>query len=404
MIDQRSDLVVRHAGGAHDPDHAGERTDAVRSVGRDASEADIKKAYRKLAMTYHPDRNDGDKAAEEKFKQITEAYEVLCDTEQRAAYDRYGEAGLRATSGVGHGFSHFDLSEALNVFMRDFGGLGGFDALFGGGEQARRDRHRGADLKVSLKLTLADVAGGTTKTVRLRTFERCVACGGMGAREGKKPTTCGTCGGTGDVRRSTRSMFGQFLAVSPCPSCAGEGTVILDPCPKCQGDGRVRAEKTMQIDVPAGVADHHYLTVRGQGVPGPRNGPPGDLVAVLEIAEDARFERHGDDLVYDLPVSFTQAALGAELTVPTPYGDTVLKVQPGTQTGRVYRIRGKGLPRLGEGGRGDLHVRVRVWTPAHLSAEQRAVLERLADVESAPPSDEGGGKKFWDEIRRAFGG
>jgi molecular chaperone DnaJ len=376
---------------------------AVLGVSRDAGEADIKKAYRKLAMTYHPDRNNGDKAAEEKFKQITEAYEVLCDAEQRAAYDRYGEAGPRAGSGDGYGFSHFDLSEALNVFMRDFGGMGGLDALFGRGEQARRDRHRGADLKVSLKLTLADVATGTTKTVRLRTFERCATCGGTGARAGGQPTTCATCGGAGEVRRSTRSMFGQFVAVSPCPSCAGEGTVIQDPCPKCQGDGRVKAEKTIQIDIPAGVADHHYLTVRGQGVPGPRNGPPGDLVAGLDIEEDARFERHGDDLVYDLPVSFAQAALGAELTVPTPYGDTALKLQAGTQTGRVYRVRGKGLPRLGEGGRGDLQVRVRVWTPAHLTAEQRAALERLGEVESAPPSDAGGGKKFWDEIRRAFG-
>jgi len=190
--------------------------------------------------------------------------------------------------------------------------------------------------------------------------------------------------------------------VSPCPKCGGEGTVIAKPCPKCQGDGRVKAEKAVQIDVPAGVADHHYLTVRGQGVPGPRNGPAGDLIAVLEIAEDRRFERRGDDLVYDLPLSYTQAALGAEVTVPTPYGDTLLKVQAGTQTGTVYRIRGKGLPRLGEGGRGDVHVRVHVWTPTRLTAEQRALLEQMAEIESAPPSEEGAGRKLWDDIRRAF--
>jgi len=379
----------------------------VLGVAPGASEADIKKAYRKLAMTYHPDRNNGDKAAEEKFKQVTEAYEVLSDPEKRATYDRYGEAGLRGGAGGGgggFGFAHFDLSEALNVFMRDFGGLGGFDAIFGGGERTRRDRNRGEDLKVALKLTLADVASGTTKTVKLRTLERCATCASTGARSGTKATTCTTCGGSGEVRRSTRSVFGQFLAVTPCPICGGEGTVILDPCPKCQGDGRVRAEKTVQIDVPAGVADHHYLTVRGQGAPGRRNGPPGDLIAALEIAEDPRFERHGDDLVYDLPVSFAQAALGAELKVPTPYGETVLKVQPGTQTGTVYRLRAKGLPRLGEGGRGELLVRVRVWTPTHLTAEQKALLERLADVESAPPSDAASGKRFWDEVRRAFGG
>ncbi|HUL49809.1 MAG TPA: molecular chaperone DnaJ [Gemmatimonadales bacterium] len=375
-------------------------------VSREATETEIKRAYRKLAMQYHPDRNNGDKAAEEKFKQITEAYEVLCDAEKRAAYDRYGEAGLRGSGGSGgaYGFSHFDLSEALNVFMRDFGGMGGFDSIFGGGERARRDRHRGADIKVTLKLTLADVAAGAQKTVRLRTLDRCTECGGSGAKKGTRAETCGTCRGSGEVRRATHSMFGQFLSVSPCPSCAGEGTVISHPCSKCQGDGRIKSEKTVQIDVPAGVADHHYLTVRGQGAPGPRNGPSGDLIAVLEIAEDPRFERQGDDLVYDLPVSFTEAAFGTEVKVPTPYGETSLKLQAGTQTGTVYRVRGQGLPRLGESGKGDLHVRVRVWTPTHLTAEQRALLEQFAKIEGRPPADAGSGKKFWSELRRAFGG
>ncbi len=258
-------------------------------------------------------------------------------------------------------------------------------------------------MKVTLKLTLDEVATGATKTVRVRTLERCTACGGTGAKAGTRATTCGTCGGTGEVRRAARSMFGQFVSVSPCPACAGEGTVIPHPCSKCGGDGRVRSEKTMQIDVPAGVADHHYLTMRGQGVPGPRNGPPGDLIAVLEIADDPRFERHGDDIVYDLPVSFSQAALGAELEVPTPYGNTTLKIQPGTQTGMVYRIRGKGLPRVGEGGRGDFHVRVHVWTPTKLTSEQRALFEQLATVESDPPAEEHIGRKFWDQLRQALG-
>jgi len=377
---------------------------AVLGVRRDASEADIKKAYRKLAMEYHPDRNNGDKAAEERFKQITQAYEVLRDSEKRSLYDRYGEAGPRGGgAGEGFGFSHFDLSEALNIFMRDFGGLGGFDAFFGGGERTRRDRHRGQDLKVTLKLTLDEIATGAAKTVRVRTLERCTACGGAGAQPGTRATSCGTCGGSGEVRRAARSMFGQFVSVSPCPSCAGEGTVVLHPCPKCGGDGRVRSEKTMQIDVPAGVADHHYLTMRGQGVPGPRNGPPGDLIAVLEIAEDPRFERHGDDILHDLPISFSQAALGAEVEVPTPYGNTTLKVQPGTQTGMVYRIRGKGLPKVGEGGRGDLHVRVHVWTPTKLTSEQRALFHELAKIETSPPTEERIGKKFWEQLRQALG-
>jgi molecular chaperone DnaJ len=358
-------------------------------------------------MEYHPDRNNGDKAAEEKFKEITEAYEVLCDPDKRAAYDRYGMAGIRRGGpggpAGGFGFQGFDLSEALRVFMRDFGSLGGFDAFFGGGEREHRDRRRGQDLKVALKLTLAEVATGATKSVRIRTLDVCGECGGGGAKAGTRAVTCGTCGGSGEVRRQAQSIFGQFLTVSPCPTCAGEGTVVPTPCPRCGGDGRVKAEKTVQIDVPAGVADHHYLTLRGQGVPGPRNGPAGDLIAVLDIKEDARFERHGEDLVFDLPLSFTQAALGADVEVPTPYGQATLQVKAGTQTGTVYRLRGKGLPRLGEGGHGDLHVRVHVWTPTKLTADQRRLLEQLSEIESAPPAAEGGGRRFWDELRRAFG-
>lgn len=377
---------------------------ALLGVPRDADDAEIKKAYRRLALQYHPDRVGPDEkaAAEERFKEITEAYEVLRDAEKRAAYDRYGPAGLRRGAAA-EGFTHFDLSEALSIFMRDFGGLGGFDAFFGGGERARRERHRGQDLKVTLKLSLAEVASGTTKRVKVRTLDRCTVCGGTGAAPGTSATTCSTCEGSGEVRRAARSMFGQFVSVSPCPTCGGDGTVVQHPCPKCQGDGRVRAERELEINVPAGVADHHYLTMRGHGVPGPRNGPPGDLIAVLDIAEDSRFERHEDDLLYDLAVSFTQAALGAELQVPTPYGDATVKIQPGTQTGAVYRLRGKGLPRVGEGGRGDLHVRVHVWTPVKLTAEQRAVLEQLAKIESTPPVEEHTGKKFWEQLRQAFG-
>jgi len=369
----------------------------VLGVPRDCSEADIKKAYRKLAMECHPDRNNGDKGAEERFKLVTEAYEVLRDPDKRAAYDRYGHQGQRTD------FSsmHFDLSEALMVFMRDFGigTASGFESLFGGGQ--RRERRRGHDIKVGLKLTLAEVASGTTKTVRIKSLESCPDCAGTGSKAGTQPVQCGTCGGSGEVRRQAQSLFGQFLTVSPCPTCAGEGTVVQNPCERCGGDGRVRGEKTIQIDVPAGVADHHYLTLRGQGVPGPRNGPRGDLIAVLDIKEDPRFERHGDDLVYDLAITVTQAALGAEITVPTPFGQSRLRIEPGTQTGMAYRLRNKGLPRLGEGGHGDLHVRVHVWTPTKLTAEQRKLLEKLSEIEDAPPEKETG--KFWDTIRRALG-
>ena len=378
---------------------------ATLGVPRDAAEADIKRAYRKLAMEHHPDRTGGDKASEERFKEITEAYEVLRDPEKRAAYDRYGSAGVRGGAGAGgFAYTHFDISEALNVFMRDFGGMGGFDAFFGGGQREHRERRRGQDIKVTLKLTLAEVATGTTKTIKARTLEPCGTCGGSGAKPGTKPTTCSTCGGSGEVRRHAQSMFGQFVSVSPCPTCGGDGTVVASPCSNCRGEGRIKAEKSVQIDVPAGVADHHYLTIRGAGAPGPRNGPAGDLVAVLEIAEDPRFERQGDDLVFDLPVSFTQAALGSDAEIPTPYGPAPLKIQRGTQTGTVYRLRGKGLPRLGEGGRGDLHVRVHVWTPATLTPEQERLLHELAKVESAPPAADGAGKGFWNKLREALGG
>ena len=373
----------------------------VLGVAKDADEGEIKKAYRKLAMEHHPDRNNGDKAAEEKFKEITEAYEVLRDADKRAAYDRYGIAGVRGR-GQASGAMHFDLSEALSVFMRDFGGLGGFDAFFGGGQRSQRDKHRGQDLKVALKLTLAEVATGAQKSVRVRTLDRCPVCNGTGAKAGTRAVTCGTCRGTGEVRRNAQSIFGQFLTVSPCPTCAGEGTIVEKPCERCDGDGRVKAEKTVQIDVPAGVADHHYLTLRGHGVPGPRGGPPGDLIAVLDIKEDPRFERRGDDLVYDLPVSFTQAALGAEIDVPTPYGQATLRLPAGTQTGTVHRLRGKGLPRIGEGGHGDLHVRVHVWTPTKLSAQQRRLLEDLKGVEGAPPAASSG-KQIWEDLKRALG-
>ena len=375
----------------------------VLGVSRDCTEAEIKKAYRRLAMECHPDRNNGDKAAEERFKLVTEAYEVLRDPEKRAAYDRYGIAGVGRGGPGGFSSMHFDLSEALMVFMRDVGLGGGgsaFENLFGGG--SRRDRRRGHDIKVGLKLTLAEVASGTTKTVRIKSLETCPECAGTGARAGTQPVQCGTCGGGGEVRRQAQSLFGQFLTVSPCPTCAGEGTVVHSPCARCGGDGRVKGEKTLQIDVPAGVADHHYLTLRGQGVPGPRNGPRGDLIAVLDIKDDPRFERHGDDLVYDLGITFTQAALGADVEVPTPFGQATLRIEPGTQTGMAYRLRAKGLPRLGEGGHGDLHVRVHVWTPTRLTAEQRDLLEQLSEVEEEPPQEEGGGK-FWDTIRRALG-
>jgi molecular chaperone DnaJ len=366
-------------------------------ISRDASEAEIKKAYRKLAMEYHPDRNSSVQA-EARFKEITEAYEVLRDPQKRARYDRYGKAGLGAGVG-GFGFHHVDLSEALNIFMRDFGGMGGFESLFGG-RRSRSDERRGQDIRVTVRLTLTEVALGAKKTVKLKSLERCTTCEGTGAKPGTRPTACGTCNGSGEVRRATRSMFGQFISVAPCPTCGGEGTTILDPCEVCRGEGRIRGERTVAVDVPAGVSTNNYLTLRGRGAAGPRNGPTGDLLVMLDIKEDDRFERQGDDLVYDLPLSFSQAALGGEHQVPTPYGDERLRIPPGTQPETVLRLRGRGLPILGQDGKGDLLVRVHVWTPERLTDEQERLFRELAKLEGEPPKRSPG---FWSKLKEALG-
>ena len=364
-------------------------------VERNADEDEIKKAYRKMAMQYHPDRN-GAADAEARFKEIAEAYEVLIDPERRQLYDRYGEAGLKQGAG---GFHHVDLAEALSIFMRDFGGLGGFEAIFGGGRQQTEAR-RGQDIRVTVKLSLQEVASGARRTVKLKTMLPCEACAGSGAAKGSHPVPCASCGATGEVRRATRSMFGQFVSVAPCPSCQGEGVVIQNPCEVCRGDGRVRGERSVPVDIPAGVSSNNYITLRGQGAAGPRNGPNGDLLIMLEVKEDDRFERQGDDLFYDLPLSFSRAALGVTVAVPTPYGEERLPVPAGVQAGTVLRIRGKGLPRLGGNGAGDLNVRVHIWTPQSLTPEQKALFEALSKVEGDPPKEGGG---LWSRIKEALG-
>ena len=366
-------------------------------VPRTASEADIKKAYRKLAMDYHPDRN-GSPDAEAKFKEIAEAYDVLRDPQKRAAYDRYGRAGVSGAGAGGFGFHHVDLSEALEIFMRDFGGLGGLESIFGARAQA--ESRRGQDIRVTVKLTLAEVATGVKKNVKLKTLERCETCGGSGARAGTKPSVCATCGGTGEVRRAARSMFGQFVSVSPGPTCGGDGMVVLDPCEVCRGEGRMRGERTVSVEIPPGVSSNNYLTLRGQGAAGPRNGPNGDLLVMLEIKEDERFERHGNDLAFDLPLSFSQAALGGEFHVPTPYGEERVRVPPGTQTNTVLRLKGKGLPALGQSGNGDLMIRVHVWTPERLSDEQERLFRELDKHEGEPPRRAPG---FWSKLKEALG-
>jgi molecular chaperone DnaJ len=366
-------------------------------VARGASAEDIKKAYRRLAMEYHPDRNPSPEA-EARFKEISEAYQILSDPDKRAHYDRFGTAP-GAASGFGGGFSHIDLSEALNIFMRDFGGFGGFESLFGGG-RATSEANRGQDIRVTVKLSLEEVALGAKRNIRLKTLTPCDTCGGTGAAAGTRPVTCNTCGGSGEIRRAARSMFGQFVQVGPCPTCHGEGSIVTTPCEVCRGEGRVRGERSVTVEIPPGVSPQNYLTLRGQGTPGPRGGPAGDLLVMIEVKDDERFQRDGDDLIYELPVSFSQAALGHAVTVPTPYGEEQLTVPAGVQSGTVIRLKHRGLPRLGGSGTGDLNVRVFVWTPDELNEEQRRLFAELAQHEGEGPRRKSG---FWSKLKEALG-
>ena len=368
-------------------------------IARGASDDEIKKAYRKQAMEYHPDRN-ASPDAEAKFKEISEAYQILSDPDKRAYYDRTGAApGSGGGFGGGPGFQHIDLSEALNIFMRDFGGFGGLESLFGGG-RAQGETNRGQDIRVTVKLTLTEVALGAKRNIKIKTLTPCEPCGGTGAAKGTKPVKCGTCEGSGEVRRAARSMFGQFVQVGPCPACRGEGFVIRTPCEVCRGEGRVKGERTVAVDIPAGVSDQNYLTMRGVGATGPRGGPAGDLQVMIEIVEDERFQRQGDDLLLDLPLSFSQAALGTTATIPTPYGDESLEVPAGSQAGTGLRLRGEGIPRLGGAGPGDLNVRLHVWTPDELTDVQRQLFVELAKHEGEGPGRKGG---FWSKLKEALG-
>lgn len=364
-------------------------------VPRDASDDDIKKAYRRLATQWHPDRNGGAKEAEEKFKQITEAYDVLKDPQKRAAFDRYGEAGLRG--GAQSAYHHVDLSEALNIFMRDFGGFGD---MFGAGGH-RTGPRVGSDIKVPLSLTLTEVATGVEKTVTIKVLESCDKCSGSGAEPGTKPQTCNTCNGAGEVRRAQRSFFGQFVSVAPCPTCAGEGVVVSSPCRKCRGEGRVRADRTVKIQVPAGVATGQYMTLRGAGNVGPRGGGRGDVLVVFEVDDDERFERDGEDLFCETLVTYPQLVFGADIRVPGVTGELSLRVPAGTQSGTVFNLRGRGLPRVNASGTGDLHIKVQLWTPQSVEGEERAAIEQLAALQGQAPLHRE--KGFWSKMKEALG-
>jgi len=375
-------------------------------VPRDAGDDEIKKAYRKVAMKYHPDRSDAPDA-EERFKEVTRAYEVLRDPQMRRIYDTHGEAGLRRGAGAGagghQGFGGFDFGDAFEVFMREFGGMGGFGDIFGRGGGSGRGPRRGSDLKLKLEVSLADAAVGVERTLKVKLLDTCDRCEGAGSEPGTQPIRCSSCGGSGEVRHVQRSMLGQFMSVQPCPTCKGSGEMIESPCTKCEGATRVRVEKTIKIEIPAGISGNDYLRLSGRGNAGMRGGPRGDLLVAVQVADDADFERVEDDLVYNLAVTFSQAALGAEVEVPTVTGDTEsLDIPAGVQSGQVLRLRGHGMPRLRRSGRGDQLVRVLVWTPTHLSRDQRQKIEDLADVEESPPAPNRKEPGFWERVRQAF--
>ena len=345
----------------------------VLGVPRTASDDEIKKAYRKLAMTYHPDRNNGSREAEEKFKEITEAYDVLRDPDKRAMYDRYGEAGLRGGAG---GYHHVDLAEALSIFMRDLGGMAGFGDLFGsrGGQTGPRT---GSDIRITMPLKLSEVETGVEKKVTVKLLTSCDRCEGTGAEPGTTANRCTTCAGAGEVRRAQKSFFGQVISVTPCPTCAGEGTIITSPCKKCRGEGRVRQEQEILVKVPAGVATGQYMTMRGIGNVGPRGGGRGDILVVFEVEEDPRFERDGEDLYCEVLVTYPQLVFGADVEVPTVSASVALHVPPKTESGQVFHLKGRGLPRINASGVGDLHVRLQLFTPEQLTPEER--FQRVAD-------------------------
>ncbi len=359
-------------------------------VSRNASAEEIKKGYRKLALKFHPDKNQGDKAAEQKFKDAAEAYEILNDPQKRAQYDQFGAAGMNSQGPAG-GFE-FDLSDALRTFMSGFGGFGGFDDIFGATTRRGRRQSRGSDLRVSLALTYEEIATGVEKTIRIKRFEACESCGGSGAAGGGGLVTCPQCRGSGEIHQVQRSILGQIVNVKECRNCGGTGQVIERPCRTCHGDGRMKVGREIKIDVPAGVAAGNYMTLNGEGNRGHRGARAGDLLVMFDEKNHPVFTRHGRDVMLTVNITFAEAALGTTIKVPTLEGTANLKFPPGIQSGHLLRMRGKGFPELRGRGRGDQLARIQVRSPGQVSKEQHKVYERLMTVEPSIPEVERFGK------------
>ncbi|HZH95671.1 MAG TPA: molecular chaperone DnaJ [Flavisolibacter sp.] len=376
----------------------------VLGVSKGAAADDIKKSYRKVAMQYHPDRNPGDKAAEEKFKEAAEAYEVLSDADKRAQYDRFGHAGVRGAGGGGRqgGQNMEDIfSQFGDIFGEDaFGSF--FGGQRGGGGQRRSQGTRGSNLRIKLKLSYEEIAKGVTKNIKVKKYVGCTVCSGSGAKDKNSIQNCGTCGGSGQVRKVTSTFLGQMQTVTTCSTCNGEGSTVTNKCGNCKGEGRVYGEETVSIDVPAGVQEGMQLNISGRGNAGERGGSAGDLVILIEEEAHKELVREGLNVAYELHISFTEAAFGTSVEVPTIDGRAKIKIPPGTQSGKVFRLKGKGFPAVNSYEKGDQLVQVNIWTPQVLSSEERHILEKLTNSPNFKPAPEKNQKSFFDKMREMF--
>ncbi len=378
----------------------------VLGVSKGASAEEIKKAYRKLAIKYHPDKNPGDKESEEKFKEAAEAYDVLSNPDKKSRYDQFGHAGMGGASGGGGfsgGFSMEDIfSQFGDIFGGHFGGgFGGFSG-FGGGSSRGRRVNRGSDIRIRVKLDLKEIAHGAEKKVKINKMVACDMCGGKGAKSEADIKTCDTCRGTGQVTRVTQTILGQMQTSSVCPSCNGEGKTIIKPCSKCHGEGLVKEMEEITFKIPAGVAQGMQLTVQGKGNAARRGGINGDLLVVIEEEENPELQRDGNDLIYSLFISIPEAVLGADAEIPSVDGKLRIKIEPGTQSGKVLRLRGKGLPDVNGYGNGDLLVYIQVWTPKKLDKQEKEMLEKLKSSENFRPSPNKEDRNFFDRMKKIF--